>query len=111
MAIPKNILKHLESTKAKCAPLEHKVVYTAYDAAQTMKKKMTAIAKPTSPSAKRTTGKPRYPEFMNIAGSIIPLLLILSNIKIIFITMPQISTITIAASASAKKSVRTNVCE
>jgi len=45
MPIAKKIINHLEKNKIKYDILEHKVVYTAYDLAQTMKKKLQEIAK------------------------------------------------------------------
>ncbi len=43
--IPAKILKYLEKTGVKHNILEHKTVYTAFDAAATMKKKLNEIAK------------------------------------------------------------------
>jgi len=45
MAIPKKLLNHLDKNKIKYDVLEHKTVYTAYDLAQTMKRKLQEIAK------------------------------------------------------------------
>jgi Ala-tRNA(Pro) deacylase len=45
MAIPKKVLNHLDKNKIKYDVLEHKTVYTAYDLAQTMKRKLQEIAK------------------------------------------------------------------
>ncbi len=45
MAIPKKILSHLDKNKIKYDILKHKKVFTAYDAAQTMKRKLQEIAK------------------------------------------------------------------
>jgi len=45
MAIPKKLLNHLDKNKVKYEVLSHKTVYTAYDAAQTMKRKLQEIAK------------------------------------------------------------------
>ncbi|MBN1325688.1 YbaK/EbsC family protein [Candidatus Falkowbacteria bacterium] len=45
MAIPKEIIKYLDKRKAKYAIVTHKKVYTAYDAAQTLRKKLDEIAK------------------------------------------------------------------
>lgn len=43
--ISKKLIKYLENNQAKFDIVEHKVVYTAYDAAQTMKVKLNEIAK------------------------------------------------------------------
>ncbi len=43
MPIAKKLLNHLEKNKIKYDVLEHKVVYTAYDLAQTTKKKLQEI--------------------------------------------------------------------
>ena len=43
--LSKKLIKHLEDNKTKFEVVEHKVVYTAYDAAQTMKVKLNEIAK------------------------------------------------------------------
>lgn len=43
--LPKKLLKYLENNKTKFEVVEHKVVYTAFDAAQTMKVKLNEIAK------------------------------------------------------------------
>lgn len=43
--ISKKLLKHLEVFKAKYTVVEHKTVYTAYDLAQTLKKKLDTVAK------------------------------------------------------------------
>lgn len=45
MAIPKKILKYLDSAKAGYKIIGHKTVYTAYDAAQTLRVKLGDIAK------------------------------------------------------------------
>lgn len=45
MAIPKKLLTHLDKNKIKYEILKHKTVFTAYDLAQTMKKKLQEIAK------------------------------------------------------------------
>ncbi len=45
MPIPKKIINFLEKHKIKHEILEHKTVYTAFDAAQTMGKKLSDIAK------------------------------------------------------------------
>jgi len=45
MAIPKEIIKYLDKRGAKYAIVTHKKVYTAYDAAQTLRKKLDEIAK------------------------------------------------------------------
>ena len=45
MAIPKKVLNHLDNNKIKYEILEHKIVYTAFDLAQTMKRKLGEIAK------------------------------------------------------------------
>lgn len=45
MAIPKKLLNHLDKNKIKYDVLKHKTVYTAYDLAQTMKRKLQEIAK------------------------------------------------------------------
>lgn len=45
MSIAKKLINHLEKNKIKYDVLEHKVVYTAYDLAQTTKKKLQEIAK------------------------------------------------------------------
>lgn len=45
MAIPKRVQKHLESNKAKHVHVPHRTVYTAYDAAQTLRRKLEEIAK------------------------------------------------------------------
>lgn len=45
MPVPKPILKHLDKRGAKYAIVTHKKVYTAYDAAQTLKKKLDEIVK------------------------------------------------------------------
>lgn len=45
MAIPKKILQYLDSKKVKYKTIEHKVVYTAFDTAQTMKRKLNEIGK------------------------------------------------------------------
>lgn len=39
------IIKYLEEAKVKFKPIEHKIVYTAHDAAKTTKKKLNEIAK------------------------------------------------------------------
>ena len=43
--LPAKLVKYLEKAGVKHEVLEHKTVYTAYDAAATMKKKMNEIAK------------------------------------------------------------------
>jgi prolyl-tRNA editing enzyme YbaK/EbsC (Cys-tRNA(Pro) deacylase) len=43
--LSKKLLKYLEDSQAKFDVLEHKMVYTAYDAAQTMKVKLNEIGK------------------------------------------------------------------
>ncbi len=43
--IPAKLVKYLEDHGVKHEILEHKIVYTAYDAAQTMKKELNKIAK------------------------------------------------------------------
>lgn len=45
MAISKKLLSHLDKNKIKYEILKHKTVFTAYDLAQTMKRKMQEIAK------------------------------------------------------------------
>lgn len=45
MPIPKKLLNHLDKNKIKYEILKHKKVFTAYDLAQTMKKKLQEIAK------------------------------------------------------------------
>jgi len=45
MPIPKKLLNHLDKNKTKYEILKHRTVYTAYDAAQTMKRKLQEIAK------------------------------------------------------------------
>jgi len=45
MAISKKLLTHLDTSKIKYAIIEHKTVYTAYDVAQTLKKKLDTVAK------------------------------------------------------------------
>ncbi|MBU0597484.1 hypothetical protein KKF61_00630, partial [Patescibacteria group bacterium] len=45
MPIPKKLITHLDKNKIKYEILGHKTVYTAYDLAQTMKRKMQEIAK------------------------------------------------------------------
>lgn len=45
MAIPKKLLNHLEKNKVKHEVVEHKTVFTAYDLAQTTKRKLQEIAK------------------------------------------------------------------
>jgi len=45
MAIPKQIINYLDKRGAKYAIVTHKKVYTAYDAAQTLKRKLDEIAK------------------------------------------------------------------
>src|SRR3989338_8787628 len=45
MPIPKKILTYLAALKIKTKPIVHKTVYTAYDAAATMKAKMNEIPK------------------------------------------------------------------
>ena len=43
--LSKKLIKYLQENQAKFDVIEHKVVYTAYDAAQTMKVKLNEIAK------------------------------------------------------------------
>lgn len=45
MAIPKKILDYLKKNKIKYEPIVHRVVYTAYDLAQTLKEKLSNVAK------------------------------------------------------------------
>src|SRR3989344_4354597 len=45
MAIPKQIINYLDKRGAKYAIVTHRKVYTAYDAAQTLKKKLDEIVK------------------------------------------------------------------
>lgn len=45
MAIPSKIIKYLDVAKASYKVVKHKTVYTAYDAAQTLKAKLGDIAK------------------------------------------------------------------
>jgi Ala-tRNA(Pro) deacylase len=45
MAIPKKLLNYLDKTKIGYKIIRHKTVYTAYDAAQTLKAKLGEIAK------------------------------------------------------------------
>jgi prolyl-tRNA editing enzyme YbaK/EbsC (Cys-tRNA(Pro) deacylase) len=45
MPIPSNIKKYLDSNSAKFQHLEHRVVYTAYDTANTLKKELHQVAK------------------------------------------------------------------
>lgn len=45
MSIPKKIQNYLEKAEAKFDIIEHRTVYTAYDAAQTMKRKIDEIVK------------------------------------------------------------------
>lgn len=45
MPIPKEIIKYLDKRGAKYGIVTHKKVYTAYDAAQTLKKKLDEIVK------------------------------------------------------------------
>lgn len=45
MAIPKNVKKYLDKKMVKYDALTHKTVYTAYDAAQTLRKELKEIAK------------------------------------------------------------------
>lgn len=45
MAIPKKITNYLQKLKIKAKPIVHKTVYTAYDAAATMKAKLNEIPK------------------------------------------------------------------
>jgi Cys-tRNA(Pro)/Cys-tRNA(Cys) deacylase len=45
MAVPKNVKKYLDKKMAKYDELTHKTVYTAYDAAQTLRKELKDIAK------------------------------------------------------------------
>ena len=43
--LPAKLVKYLEKAGVKHEIIEHKTVYTAYDAAATMKKKLNEIAK------------------------------------------------------------------
>ncbi|MEK7580122.1 MAG: YbaK/EbsC family protein [Patescibacteria group bacterium] len=45
MAIAKKLVNHLEKNKIKHTVINHKIVYTAYDLAQTLKVKLNEIAK------------------------------------------------------------------
>ncbi|MBI4135223.1 YbaK/EbsC family protein [Candidatus Uhrbacteria bacterium] len=45
MPIPKKVLNYLTALKIKAKPIAHKTVYTAYDAAATMKAKLNEIPK------------------------------------------------------------------
>ena len=45
MPIPKKILNFLGKSKIKYKPIQHKTVYTAYDLAQTLKTKLSGVAK------------------------------------------------------------------
>lgn len=45
MAIPKKLLNYLEKNKIKVEPLSHRIVYTAYDLAQTLKADLREIVK------------------------------------------------------------------
>jgi len=45
MAVPKKIINHLDKQGAKYAIVTHRKVYTAYDVAQTLKKKLDEIVK------------------------------------------------------------------
>ncbi|MDD2806952.1 MAG: YbaK/EbsC family protein [Patescibacteria group bacterium] len=45
MAVPKNVKKYLDTKMAKYDELSHKTVYTAYDAAQTLRRELREIAK------------------------------------------------------------------
>ncbi len=45
MKISAKLLKHLEKAKVKYTVLEHRTVYTAYDLAATLKKKLEEVAK------------------------------------------------------------------
>jgi Ala-tRNA(Pro) deacylase len=45
MPVPKQIIKHLDKRGAKYGIVTHRKVYTAYDAAQTLKKKLDEIVK------------------------------------------------------------------
>ncbi len=45
MAVPKKIINHLDRQGAKYAIVTHRKVYTAYDAAQTLRKKVDEIVK------------------------------------------------------------------
>jgi len=45
MPVPKNLLTYLDKNKTKYAVIPHKTVYTAYDTAQTLRKKLEEIAK------------------------------------------------------------------
>lgn len=45
MAIPKKLLSYLEKNKVKFEPVSHKIVYTAYDLAQTLRAELKEIVK------------------------------------------------------------------
>ena len=45
MAVPKHVKKYLDSRMAKYDEVAHKTVYTAYDAAQTLRRELKDIAK------------------------------------------------------------------
>src|SRR3990167_10392694 len=45
MALPKHVKIYLDKKKAKYDTLAHKTVYTAYDAAQTLRRELNEIAK------------------------------------------------------------------
>jgi len=45
MAVPKHVKKYLDSKMAKYDEVAHKTVYTAYDAAQTLRRELKDIAK------------------------------------------------------------------
>ncbi|MEK7619521.1 MAG: YbaK/EbsC family protein [Patescibacteria group bacterium] len=46
MPLPKKLLAFLERAKTPYEPFSHRVVYTAYDTAQTLRVKVTEVAKP-----------------------------------------------------------------
>lgn len=46
MPIPKRVFAFIEKSSLSCEPIAHKVVYTAYDMAQTLKAPLASIAKP-----------------------------------------------------------------
>ena len=45
MAIPKNVISFLEKAKIKYEPIKHRIVYTTYDKARTLKVKPNVIGK------------------------------------------------------------------
>lgn len=45
MSLPAKIVRHLEKLKIKYKPVKHRTVYTAYDAAATMRARLGEIAK------------------------------------------------------------------